>query len=95
MKRYLLIAGSCYYPEAGTGDWIKCFETRDEAENYLTRILLPKEVFSRGPRKGQEKPDQLDLYMYTDTKGSYERRYDWYEVVDLVKWIYPNNEEIE
>jgi len=32
MKPYLLIAGYQYYPSSGTGDWIACFETYEEAE---------------------------------------------------------------
>lgn len=31
MKRFLLIVGDNYYPEAGTGDWIDMYDTREEA----------------------------------------------------------------
>lgn len=31
MKYFLLIAGEYYYPSNGTGDWIGCFETYEEA----------------------------------------------------------------
>jgi hypothetical protein len=33
-KPYLLIAGWNYYPASGTGDWIGCFETEEDALNY-------------------------------------------------------------
>ena len=31
MKPYLLIAGDDYYPSSRTGDWIDCYETKEEA----------------------------------------------------------------
>jgi hypothetical protein len=34
-KPYLLIAGDNYYPSAGSGDWIACFETKEAAEDYF------------------------------------------------------------
>lgn len=36
MKPYLLIGGDHYYPSSGTKDWIKCFETKEEAESFIT-----------------------------------------------------------
>lgn len=36
-KPYLLIAGYFYYPESGTGDWIACFETFEEAKNKVIK----------------------------------------------------------
>ena len=36
MKRYLLIAGTCYYPSAGTGDWQRTFETEEEINALIT-----------------------------------------------------------
>jgi len=30
-KHYLLIAGDEYYPSDCTGDWIECYETKEEA----------------------------------------------------------------
>lgn len=35
IKRYLLIRNTDYYPSAGTGDWIACFETHEEAEKHI------------------------------------------------------------
>ena len=32
MKPYLLIVGDKYYPEQGTGDWIGCYKTEEEAK---------------------------------------------------------------
>ncbi len=37
MKKFLLIAGQDYYPGHGTNDWIGTFETREEAENHITK----------------------------------------------------------
>jgi len=37
-KPYLLIAGDNYYPSADTGDWKGCFETYEEAKEYLETI---------------------------------------------------------
>ncbi len=34
-KYFLLIAGELYYPDTETGDWRGCFETKEEAEEYL------------------------------------------------------------
>lgn len=34
-KPYLLIAGDNYYPSSDTDDWKGCFETREEALEYL------------------------------------------------------------
>lgn len=34
-KPYLLIAGDNYYPSSETDDWKGCFETREEALEYL------------------------------------------------------------
>ena len=31
MKYFLLIAGDDYYPSRRLGDWIGCFETREDA----------------------------------------------------------------
>lgn len=33
-KPYLLIAGWDYYPSRGTGDWVACFETKEEALQF-------------------------------------------------------------
>jgi hypothetical protein len=38
MKTYLLIAGDNYYPSIGTGDWIGCFETYEEAFNQIEEL---------------------------------------------------------
>lgn len=32
IKPYLLIVGDKYYPEQGTGDWIGCYKTEEEAK---------------------------------------------------------------
>lgn len=79
MKKYLLIAGWCYYPQSGTDDWVGCFATKEEAEQQITR-KTEHEYFSRGPRKGQIKSSSSSYYL----NGN---QIDWYEVVDLEEWI--------
>ena len=37
-KHYLLIAGDNYYPSAYTGDWIACYETKEEAQKIWENI---------------------------------------------------------
>ena len=37
-KPYLLIVGDNHYPSAYTDDWKGCFETREEALEYLETI---------------------------------------------------------
>ena len=37
MKPYLLIVGDTYYPESGTGDWIGCYKTEEEAKEETKR----------------------------------------------------------
>lgn len=37
-KPYLLIVGQNYYPARGTGNWVGCFETEDEAHSKLATI---------------------------------------------------------
>jgi lipoate-protein ligase B len=78
MKRFLLIAGDNYYPEAYTGNWIGCFSTYEEA---ATKVILVehKRIITHGKRKGQEeitgKSHQID-----------GRDYDWWDIVDLREW---------
>jgi hypothetical protein len=40
MKPYLLIAGYQYYPDRGTGDWIGCYATEEEAEKKWKLLQL-------------------------------------------------------
>jgi hypothetical protein len=35
MRKFLLMAGDNYYPSAGVGDWIGCFETEEEARSQV------------------------------------------------------------
>lgn len=37
-KLYLLIAGTNYYPERSTGDWIECFRSEKEAMDKVTKV---------------------------------------------------------
>lgn len=84
-KPFLLIAGLNYYPQSGTSDWIGCYETREEAESMVKKILIPKRVYLSGPRKGQVRDDEKHIDFYVYFIDGYER--DWYEVVDLREWV--------
>lgn len=78
-KYFLLIAGDTYYPEGGTGDWIGCFQTYEEAVSKVS-IVEHKRTITRGKLKGQEEI----------TGKSYQidgRNYDWWDVEDLDVWI--------
>ena len=82
MKYFLLIAGNSYYPQVGTDNWIGCFETFEEA-NSKASIIEHKRVITRGKNKGQEEI----------TGKSYrigESIFDWFDVVDLRKWMENN-----
>ena len=82
MKLYLLIAGACYYPSAGAGDWKGFFETKEEAEAQVTKEALPRILYSKGPRKDQINEDYPEEFRYF-IDG---RTYDWYEVINLREW---------
>ena len=45
MKPYLLIAGDNHYPQSGTGDWIGCFATEEEAKT-IWETLKSKHKYS-------------------------------------------------
>lgn len=81
---FLLMAGRSYDCHTGDGSWIACYKSKEEAESNVVRILQPKDTFQRGPRKGQVKPNQRDIYSYKI--GEYT--YDWYDVIDLRVWIF-------
>lgn len=37
-KPFLLIAGFVHYPNRGTGDWIGCFASPEEAEKMIEKV---------------------------------------------------------
>ena len=37
-KPFLLIAGWDYYPIRGTGDWVGCFASHEEAEKMIEKV---------------------------------------------------------
>lgn len=83
MKRFLLIAGDGYYPDYGTGDWVGCFETKEEAESQITKEYQI-EYFKSGPRKGKEKARRE---IRSVLKNGRKSEFDWYEIVDLNDWV--------
>ncbi len=87
MKRYLLTIGSYYYPQGGDNDWIACFETYDEAKSQIEEYE-EQEFFQQGPRKGQVKETRI-RYKHNGEK------IDWFEIVDLNKWIFDKEERVE
>jgi len=79
MRMYLLIAGDSYYPTSGTGDWIGCYESYGEAKSEVEIIETPV-YYTQGKKKGEIK----------STFKSYKisgRNFDWYEIVDLKRFI--------
>lgn len=78
-KLFLLIAGDCYYPSSGTGDWRRTFSSREEIEAMIEIEEIPI-YFKQGPRKGQIK----ETYKKYKLNGE---NIDWYEIVDLREWI--------
>lgn len=78
MKYYLLIAGYCYYPELGTGDWIGCFDTHQEAEKQVK-----EKQFFETITKGKDKGKQRETHKKYIVKST---EYDWYQIVDLMEW---------
>jgi hypothetical protein len=87
-NRYLLIAGS-NYAEPGTMDWVACFPTYEEAYKYIKHVREPLKVFTRGPRKGQPKPNQIPKghYVVTFPHSGEERIRHWFKIIDLTNWI--------
>jgi len=71
MKPYLLIAGHKYYPDRADGDWVGCYETREEAEEMMKYNL------------GKVNPWQVAQHPRYGKNYSV----DWYEIIDLRKWI--------
>lgn len=79
MKYHLLIAGYNYYPQADTGDWIKTFNTREEAE-----ATIIQERHYRTSLKGKNKGEQEQTHSSYIIDGT---TYDWYEIIDLREWL--------
>ena len=78
-KPYLLICGDCYYPSAGTGDWIGCYETQKEAEEQV-KVIEHHTYYQKGKRQGEIKKTYT-TYEVNGRWGPSKR--DWYEIVDL------------
>lgn len=76
------MAGYGYYPEAGTGDWINTFETKEQAESCI-RATQQNILFQQGKRKGQVK-ETKEYYEYF--KEGQWHKCDWYEIIDLREW---------
>ena len=80
MKYFLLTAGHAYYPESGDGDWIRCFETYEEAKEQVAETVV-YEYWLDGPLKGHEK------YSYPTNIKIDGKSFDWYEIIDLRTWM--------
>lgn len=79
MKYFLLIAGECYYPSEGTEDWIKCYETQEEAQKDV--VKTKEDIIGQSGQKKGKIIWTLEGYVINGKK------YDWYEIVDLRDWI--------
>jgi hypothetical protein len=53
-KPFLLIAGDGYYPSSGTGDWIDCFGTYEEAKEQV-EVIQHHTYYTKGKNKGEIK----------------------------------------
>ena len=77
MKKFLLIAGENYYPEAGTGDWIAAFETEEDTKAEVA-IIQPEDVTT-------------GIYNYNFDRFLIRGcKYDWYKIVNLEEWTKDN-----
>lgn len=65
-KPYLLIAGGHYYPDKGTGDWIGCYETREEIENMITKKVYDCCYTINGSEDEYEWYEIVDLHKWTE-----------------------------
>jgi len=79
MKKFLLLAGCNYYPEGGTGDWIGCYSSYEEAEAQI-KFEETYEYYSKGTRKGEIKETYKKIFV----NG---QEHDWYDIVDLEEWM--------
>lgn len=73
------MAGDNLYPEAGTENWISCFATLADAQTAVQVKEVPKYAngkFSSDPTKNKTTKYVID-----------EKAHDWYEIVDLRKWV--------
>ena len=78
MKIYLLTAGDRYYPGKGESDWIGCFDSFDEVNKQIQEILVDnRNSLFRGKKIIEEKKYKIK-----------DNIYDWYEIIDLKKWIF-------
>jgi hypothetical protein len=81
-KPYLLTAGDGYYPTSGTGDWIGCYETAEEA---LEQVEYKEfhQYYLKGKNKGEIKSTHKTYVV----KGEFrDMKCDWYEIIDLRDW---------
>lgn len=76
MKRFILTAGDKYYPSSGSGDWIESFDTREDAESVVTAIP---------PDDGESWPEWDNQTTYRI--DGFARHFDWYEIIDLSRWL--------
>lgn len=70
-KPFLLMAGSIYYPRSGDGNWIKCFETFEEARAQVIDNI--------------KEGDNNNWFRY-DKYTINGHSYDWYDIIDLRDW---------
>jgi GH25 family lysozyme M1 (1,4-beta-N-acetylmuramidase) len=78
-NRYLLTAGSAYYPSYGTGDWIATYPTYEDARNMVKEIIT-HQYYTKGKHKGEIKETHTRYKINESTV-------DWYEIIDLSHWI--------
>lgn len=67
IKRFLLIAGDSYYPEAANGDWVGFFDSYDEAASTIS----------------EETDEDFNCSRFRITHKNVIKYADWWEIVDL------------
>ncbi len=79
MKRFLLFAGSSYYPDGGWGDFIGHYDTEEEIKIEETFYpLRERSSYSAGPR-GDKAFAAQPVHEGWSVNGE---KCDWYHVID-------------
>lgn len=73
-KLYLVTASCWSHPFPGDGDWIKCFSSLKEAQEYIDR--------ARSDAKGSSEYSWSNYYF-----KDIERTKDYATIIDLKQWI--------
>lgn len=68
-KPFLLLAGHMEAPESSTEEWIRCYETEQDAEDAVTKVhKYDQDLYEVEGQEGQQYDwfDIIDLRLWTD-----------------------------